>query len=186
MLCFKGDFKTGSLPKNTMLVECKCKLPACNIAPCPALRAPVPSKYTPAQSGFFRLSEALGTFPSPGSVEEKKEVEGPKQKSNGENQTVPKSGGASALQAGKEKEREREKEESDRTNLGAQTRPAAKTSTTTPLRTLFFSQLGRKWTPSRPPFQRDVSWAPRCPLTGTSTSSAVQSRARRERATWLE
>ena len=180
MLCFKGVFKTGSLPKNTMLVECKCKLPA--ILP-HALRAPVPSKYTPAQSGFFRLSEALGTFPSSGSAEEKKEVEGPKQKSNGENQTVPKSGGASALQAGKEKEREREreKEESDRTNLGAQTRPAAKTSTTTPLRTLFFFAARSEMDTVRPSFQRDVSWAPRCPLTGTSTSSAVQSRARRER-----
>ena len=142
----RATSRQGPFQRNTMLVECKCKLPA--ILP-HALRAPVPSKYTPAQSGFFRLSEALGTFPSPGSVEEKKEVEGPKQKSNGENQTVPKSGGASALHCSRKRERERERRKKaiapilerkhDRPPKRQRRRHCGHS---------FFSQLGRKWTPS--------------------------------------
>ena len=130
----------------------------------------VPSKYISVRR-VFRLTNALRTFPSP----EEKKLKGRSRSRTAKIKQSRKVEGR--VHCGQQFEkRMRRRKENDRANLyfpeckHGRRRQGCR----------FFCSLVGKWTVTdrRPLFlHSDVSWAPRCPLTGT-TSCAVQCRAR--------
>ena len=116
----------------------ECKLPAILPYPCYARLRPVQIYRCPTGLPSHERTQNF-------SLSGRKEVEGPKQKSNGENQTVPESGGAGALRPAVREENEKEERKRSRQSL----LPRVQTRPTTP-RVQVFLQLGRKMDSHRP------------------------------------